>query len=106
MPRYSLFEGVPGYLCAHPSARAGSRRHPGMRRRELAEGEDFVALVDLYEPLAEVHEEHRCLAKAVAAGHLKRLAGPVVAKDVAAALELLKPVAPAKPKAPKGGGID
>lgn len=112
MPRYSLFEGVKGVLCPHPRAALNSRRHPGMKRVPLADGEVIGqrALADLYEPCVEVFEEHRCLAKAVAAGHLKRLTGPVVADDITDAMAKLgvgPKLAPApKPKASKDGGND
>lgn len=108
MPRYSLYEGVKGQLAPHPAARIASRRHPGMSRRPLAEGEVFESLVDLYEPCQEVFEVHKCLTRAVETGSLKLVAGPVVAKDHTEALAKLQaaPVAAPKPKAPKSGGTD
>ena len=111
MPRYSLYEGVKGQLAPHPAARIASRRHPGMSRRPLAEGEVFESLVDLYEPCQEVFEVHKCLTRAVETGSLKLVAGPVVAKDHVEALAKLQKlqdalVAAPKPKAPKSGGTD
>lgn len=99
MDRYSLFEGVKGCLCPHPSAVPNSRRHPGMKRRPLAEGEKLEHLSDLYEPVQEVFAEHKCLRKAVEAGHLKRVKGPIVAKDIIEAMTKLG----AMPKAAKKG---
>jgi len=106
MPRYSLYEGVKGHLCPHPAARIGSRRHPGMKRRPLAEGEAFESLVDLYDPTQEVFEVHKCLTRAVDTGSLKQLAGPVIAKNHAEAAEKLKAdtARTPKPKAKSGGG--
>ena len=101
MPRYSLYEGVKGFLCPHPAALIASRRHPGMKRRPLAEGEEFENLCDLYDPVLEVYADHKCLSRAVAAGHLKRLKGPVVAKNPAEAVAALMPK-PKAVKAPKG----
>jgi len=108
MPRYSLYEGVKGHLAPHPAARIASRRHPGMSRRPLGEGEVFESLVDLYEPVVECFEVHKCLTRAVETGSLKLVAGPVVAKDHAEALAKLQaaPVAVPKTKAPKSERAD
>jgi len=103
MPRYSLYEGVKGRLCPHPAAELASRRHPGMKRVPLAEGEVLGNLCDLYEPIQEVHEAHRCLDKAVKSGHLTKLDGPIVAKNHTEAIaKLLKPAPVAKHKTTKG----
>ena len=66
-----------------------------------AEGEEFENLCDLYDPVLEVYADHKCLSRAVAAGHLKRLKGPIVAKNPAEAVAALMPK-PKAPKAPKG----
>jgi len=101
MQRFILCEGVKGSLVAHPSSIIGSRRHPGMSRRMLAEGEKLESLADLYEPVREVFPVHKCLMRAIGNGELRLLAGPVVAKDMAEATALL--AAAAKPKLAKKG---
>lgn len=97
MQRFCLYKGVPGVLVGHPSQRLGERRYLGKRRRELAEGEKFEELHQLFDDVAECALDHSAMRKCVAAGELELLAGPVAAKDMADALAQLEK-APSAPK--------
>lgn len=103
MQRFSLYQGIKGVLVGDPLAKLGQRRFVCQRRLVFGDQPPPREFIDHFEPVDQVCAEHPMLAKAVAAGELKLLAGPVVAADYAQAEQALR----AKPKTVrKSGGTE
>jgi len=98
MPRFNLYQGVKGQLVGHPRAGLGNRRFVCQSR--LADPPAGCEFHECFEPIAEVHEEHAMLRKAVNAGALKVLnKRPVEARTHAEATAVLAPASPEPKKA-------
>lgn len=129
MPRFNLYKGVKGKLVGHPRAKLGQRlfvcqqRLPSCadcfdalrsddeakcgvcdcctarRKTDAPPKECDCEFVDRFVPIAEVHEEHAMLRKAVKAGELKLLnKTPCVAKTHAEASAALLQQSPSLAK--------
>ena len=121
MKRFALYRGVRGHLVAHPAAGTvvvdqqpqRSGRYVGKRKLTSAQLEaEFghaptlaeCEMVDRYEDTEEVLElraSDRTLAKAVASGELELVRGPVEARNLTAANEVLRLKSDAPPANPR-----
>ncbi len=102
MKRYSLFQGVRGKLVGDPredNPRNGTSRRlfVGQKRKPFDADASWRSLSDLYDPCEQV-AEHDELRKAVKAGELLLIAGPVSAASLGEAAAKLKRQPKPQPK--------
>lgn len=89
MRRYLLVKGIKGVLVSDPRSLLGVPMYAGKRR--LPDAEYSGSFANCFEDVEMVVQQDPSLDKAVKAGDLLKIAGPVVAGSYGEAEKLLKP---------------